>query len=283
MSDASTMDRPQAGVRKVKGSISYIHEMAERPRFYANDHSRDVLDLDPRTVDIEDARSWAAQPDLDREGFMLTRHVSAVENFRDAEAVARIHPAEIEKLLLEVTGADRVVVNGSGVLRFGESSPDAGRLNNSFPARFIHIDCSDKTAAQFAERSRPKDVDRPVRRACSYNVWRVLSPPPQDIPLALCDARSFGMEDLVESDSVFDMKDAPEWSFESWLVRYNPAHRWTYWSNMGLGEALVFKTNDSDPGQPHFVPHSAFDDPSAPKDAVPRSSIEMRGIAYWFE
>ena len=67
MSDASTISRPEAGVRKVKGQISYIKAMAERPRFYANDHSRDVLDLDPRTVDIEDARSWPAPPDLDRE------------------------------------------------------------------------------------------------------------------------------------------------------------------------------------------------------------------------
>ena len=283
MSDASTAVRPQAGVRKVKGQISYIKDMAERPRFYANDHSRDVLDLDPRTVEIEDARSWPAPPDLDREGFMLTRHKSAVTNFRDAEEVARLHPAEIETLLLEVTGADRVVVNGSGVLRFGESSPDAGRLNNSFPARFIHIDCSDKTAAQFSERSRPKDVDRPVKRACSYNVWRVLSPPPQDIPLAVCDARSFGPGDLVESDSIFDMKDAPEWSFESWLVKFNPRHRWVYFSAMDRDDALIFKTNDSDRSKAHNVPHSAFDDPSCPKGVPTRSSIEMRAIAYWFE
>ena len=56
MSDASTIARHVAGARKVKGSIAYIKDMAVRPRFYANDHSRDVLDLDLRTVDIEDAR-----------------------------------------------------------------------------------------------------------------------------------------------------------------------------------------------------------------------------------
>ncbi len=283
MSDANTMSRPEAGVRKVKGSISYIKNMAVRPRFYANDHSKDVLDLDPRTVEIEDARSWPTPPDLDREGFMLTRHASAVKNFRDAAEVAAVHPAEIEKLLLEVTGADRVVVGGSGVLRFGESSPDAGRLNNSYPARFIHIDCSDKTAAEFAERSRPKDVDRKVLRSCAYNVWRVLSPPPQDIPLAICDARSFGPEDLVESDSIFDVTDGPEWSFESWLVKFNPRHRWVYFSNMDSGDALIFKTNDSDRSKAHNVPHSAFDDPSCPKGVPTRSSIEMRATAYWFE
>ena len=283
MSDANTLSRPAAGVRKVKGTISYIKEMAVRPRFYANDHSKDVLDLDPRTVEIEDARTWPTPPDLDREGFMLTRHASAVKNFRESAEVAAVHPAEIEKLLLEVTRADRVVVSGSGVLRFGESSPDAGRLNNSYPARFIHIDCSDKTAAEFAERSRPKDVDRKVRRSCAYNVWRVLSPPPQDIPLTVCDARSFGPEDLVESDSIFDVTDGPEWSFESWLVKFNPRHRWVYFSNMDPGDALIFKTNDSDRSKAHNVPHSAFDDPSCPKGVPTRSSIEMRATAYWFE
>jgi hypothetical protein len=283
MSDANTLDRPRTGVRKVKGSINYLNAMAERPRFYANDHSRDVLDLDPRTVEIEDARSWPTPPDLDVEGFMLTPHQSAVKDFRDTAEVAAIHPREIEELLLKVTGADRVVVNGAGVLRFGESSPDAGRLNNSFPARFIHIDCSDKTAAQFSERSRPKDVDRPVRRACSYNVWRVLSPPPQDIPLTVCDARSFGLQDLVEADSIFDMKDAPEWSFESWLVKFDPRHRWVYFSGMDRDDALIFKTNDSDGSRAHNVPHSAFDDPSCPKGVPTRNSIEMRAIAYWFD
>ena len=28
--------------------------------------------------------------------------------------------------------------------------------------------------------------------------------------------------------------------------------------------------------------HVAFDDPQCPADAVPRASIEMRAIAYWF-
>jgi hypothetical protein len=284
MSEASTRQRTGTDqVRQVPGQINYIADMAERPRYYANDHSRDVLKLDPRTVLITDARSLGEPPSLRREGFQLIQHKSAVADFRNAEEVAALHPAEIEKLLLDLTGADRVSVSGSGVLRFGESSPDAGKFNNSYPARFIHIDISDATARQFRDRSKPKDVDRPVRRCAHYNVWRAISAPPQDIPLAVCDARSLEAADLVEADAIFDNPGAPEWSFEGWLVRYNPAHRWTYWSNMGLSDALVFKTNDSDPGEPHCVPHSAFDDPSCPKGVTPRASIEMRGIAFWFD
>jgi len=66
------------------------------------------------------------------------------------------------------------------------------------------------------------------------------------------------------------------------LVRYNPAHRWCYFSNMNRCEALIFKTNDSDPSEPHHIPHSAFDDPSCPAGVAPRASIEMRAVAYWF-
>jgi len=137
-------------------------------------------------------------------------------------------------------------------------------------------------AEQSAERARPKDVQRPLRRFCHYNVWRVLSPPPQDIPLTICDARSFERADLVEADAIFDAPGQPEWGFEGWLVKFNPRHRWSYFSNMDRDEALVFKTNDSDRSRAHNVPHSAFDDPSCPPGVPTRSSIEMRAVAYWF-
>lgn len=267
----------------VRGSVNYVGRTAERPRFHANDASRDVLDLDPHTVDVTDARNCTPAPSLDREGIALVPHRSAVTDFGDATKVGEIHPAEIERLIGSLSGADRVVVSSPGVLRFGERSPDCGRLNNSRPARFVHVDVSKPTAAAFAERSRPKDVDRPVRRFAHYNVWRVLTPPPQDVPLAVCDARSVQPEDLVEADAVFDTADPPEWSFEALVVRFNADHRWIYFSNMTPGEVLVFKTNDSDPAQPSQVPHSAFDDPSCPRGTVPRASLEMRAIAYWFE
>ncbi len=282
MSDLKT--GPRARTRAVPGQINYLAPMTERPRYYANDHSRDVLKLDPRTVEIEDARTREVPPELDIDGFCLVPHKSAVTSFRNAEEVARIHPAEIERLLRDVTGADAVVVSGGGgVLRFGERSPESGKHNNSYPARFIHIDISDATAVQFAERSRPKDDPRHVRRWAHYNVWRVISPPPQDVPLAVCASPTLRPEDLVEADAIFDVTDGPEWSFEGWLVRYSPRHQWCYFSNMTRDEALVFKTNDSDPSKAHNVPHSAFDDPSCPPDAEPRASIEMRAIAYWFD
>jgi len=51
---------------------------------------------------------------------------------------------------------------------------------------------------------------------------------------------------------------------------------------MSADEVLVFKTHDSDHSQPKHVPHAAFNNPASPPGALPRASIEMRAIAYWF-
>jgi len=268
--------------RRVHSSMNFIAPMQVRPRYHANDSSLDVLELEAHTVEIEDARARSTPPTLEREGFAIYPHRSAVRDFRDSAEVERVHVPEIRDFLLRTSGADDVVVTGAGVLRFSEKSPDSGRLNNSRPARFVHIDVSDRTAAMFAERSAPRPLAA-VRRWANYNVWRVLSPPPQDVPLAVCDARSVAPEDLVPADAVFDMKGAPQWSFEGLVIRYSPRHRWSYFSGMSPVEALVFKTCDSDPAHPHSLPHSAFDDPSCPAGVPPRASIEMRAIAYWWK
>ena len=273
-----TIDKPGTGI--TRGEMNFIGPMIERPRYHANDAARDVLNLDPHVVDIEDKRGCAVPPSLEVEGFAVYLHKSAVGNFRDLDEVARVNAPELRTLLLNISGADEVVMNPTGVLRFSERSPESGALNNSRPARFVHVDISDATARVFSERSAP--AGKKYYRSVHYNVWRVLTPAPQDVPLAVCDARSVTAQDVVLADAIFDMKDAPEWSFEGVVIKYSTAQRWAYFSNMNPDEVMVFKTNDSDPAHPSRVPHSAFNDSGCPADAVPRASIEMRGIAYWF-
>jgi hypothetical protein len=271
------------GPRRVKAQVNYTAPMSVRARFYANDHSRDNLVLDAREVEIEDGRFSPNPPALTREGLMLVRHKSAVRNFRDPDEVARVYAPEVERLILELTGADRVVVNGMGILRFGERSPEAGTRMNSWPARFIHIDLSDPTGVEFAARSLPGGLEelQKKRRYAYYNVWRVLSEPPQDVPLAVCDARTLSPEDLMTADAVFDAPGQPEWGFEALLVHYNPRHRWIYFSNMSRDEVIVFKTHESNPAEPHHCPHTAFDDPTCPPGVPPRVSIEIRVHAFF--
>ena len=180
----------------------------------------------------------------------------------------------------ELSGADLVRVDSPGILRFSERSAQSGVLDNSRPARFAHVDVSDPTARAFAERAAPPE--RPLARFAHYNVWRAISAPPQDVPLAVCDARSVSAGDLIAADAVFDSPGQPEWSFEGLVLAYAPAHRWFWFSDMQRDEALIFKTHDSDPARAHCVPHVAFDHEACPPHAVPRASIEMRAIALWF-
>lgn len=266
--------------RTVTGNIVYLGAMTERPRFHANDHSRDNLVLENHVVTIEDARSRAVPATIEREGFTLVAHKSAIADFRDPDQVARYAAAEMDALLKEVSGADAVVMFGPAILRFGERSTEGQRLNNSQPARFSHIDSSDARSRDAARQFAPQE--RPYRRYTQFNVWRAISAPPQDIPLAVCDGQSVAPDDLVIGDAVFDHYGMPEWTTESTLVRANKAHRWAYYSGMNRNEALVFVCKDSEDGRAQNVPHCAFDDPSCPPGAVPRASIEMRAMAYWF-
>ena len=260
--------------------MPYAGPMTMRPRFHANDHLRDVLAIEPRSMQVTNARAARPPLMLEREGFELVRHASAIADLKDPATWER-YVVEIRALLLEVSGADAISVVPRGVLRFAERSPDCGSLDNSRPARFVHVDVSDATAAAFAAESNPHPRRR-VQRFCHYNVWRALSPPPQDAPLAVCDARSVEPADLVTADAIFDVRDAPEWSFEALVVRGNARHRWFYFRDMTRDEVLVFKTNDSDPSRSHCVPHVAVDDREVPADTAPRISIEMRGTAYWY-
>ncbi len=258
--------------------IAYAGRTGERPRYYANDHSRDTVLIEGHVMRVTESRAIATT--LDREGFILIPHRSLIADFADRDAVWTRHRSEIADLIRDQSGADHVAVNAPGVLRYSERSPTAGTLDNSVPARFAHVDVSDATANAFASKSAPSG--QKIARAAHYNVWRAISDPPQDVPLAVCDARTVSAGDLILADAIFDVSDAPEWSFEGWVVAHNDAHRWHYFSNMNRDEVLVFKTNDTRTDVAHCVPHVAFDDPACPHDAPPRASIEMRAIAYWF-
>jgi hypothetical protein len=108
------------------------------------------------------------------------------------------------------------------------------------------------------------------------NLWRPIRGPLRDAPLAVCDAGSVAPGDLVPSDLVYRDRVG-----ETYGVTYNPAHRWFYVPRMRPDEALLLKCYDSETdGRARFAPHTAFDDPTAPADVLPRESIEVRTLVF---
>ncbi len=115
------------------------------------------------------------------------------------------------------------------------------------------------------------------RRFSIVNLWRPIRGPLRDAPLALCDVESVAPGDLVAADLVYRDRTG-----ENYLMTYRPGHRWFYVPEMRADEVLLLKCyNSADDGRARFLPHTAFLDPTAPADVLPRESIELRTFVFY--
>lgn len=268
----------------VSSAVNYLEHMEEPPVFFSERYQNNNLKLSSHQIRVTNARRLSREPSLDRLGFMLTNHLSSVADFTDAENVRRVYRGEIADLIRGITGAPLVVVTAGGVVRWSERRGDTSSFVNSRPGRFVHVDYSRKSFDEFAQRNVAdrSDAARWMKgRYAAFNIWRVFSPPPQDVPLAICDANTIRAEDVTTGMAVIDAPNAPEFRFESSLFHFSARHRWYYFPDMNSGEALIFKAFDSDTNRIQGCPHSAFDDPSCPPGVAPRASIEIRAFAFW--
>ncbi|MCJ1310480.1 hypothetical protein MMC25_004144 [Agyrium rufum] len=106
-----------------------------------------------------------------------------------------------------------------------------------------------------------------------FSIWRSITPPDQDCPLALCDYRTVTKEDYLRTDVVF-----PHCCDEGYDVLYSPAHRWFYQKGMSTDEVIMFKLDDSADGVARCTAHGAFNDPTANPACASRASVELRAI-----
>ncbi len=285
MTIATEARRPSTAGTTVRATVNYAAAMDARPKFHAQDHGRDNLVFDPHVVEIADARRFASAPSLDREGITLVDHRTAVKNFRDPDEVRSVYLPELEQLVRDVTGATSVIMlPGGGFVRYAERSPHFGTGENTQPARFPHIDWTENTAPGLIDSPfGTKKVDlRPGQRLEGYNIWRAISEPPQDVPLAVCDSRSITKDELVYADGVYDFGEPSTWwESEAFLLKHSPNHRWLYYRDMRPDEALIFRSYDNGAEWRAGIPHTAFDAPDCPPDAPGRMSIEARAIAVF--
>ncbi|HLM18496.1 MAG TPA: CmcJ/NvfI family oxidoreductase [Acidimicrobiia bacterium] len=225
--------------------------------------------------------------DLEREGFQLVRFPSAVADFHQLQldpAVDAQYVEETAAMLADFTGAARVIMLGGGKKRYGESAVDQlAPLKNAKPARYPH---ADNTAASAQELANLFDmfVDDfdlgAYARWAMYNVWRAITPPPQDFPLAVCDARSISPTDEVTVTAI-TAELTGDIVHDTMSYVHNPAHRWYYFPEMTIDEVIVFKSGDSDSSGAVRVPHTAFTDPTCPPGVPTRASVEMRALAVF--
>ena len=252
-------------------------------------------------VIVRDAMPIRDHFELDVHGFTIAKQPSAVGDFHDKDEVDRLYEREVEEHVRQLTGADKVVARGWMLRTSADLSEQASRKTENYqhsggiqpPAGEAHVDLNTPTARRMAEATYRKHFpDGPgYTRFLISSYWRTFSPPPQDVPLALCDGRtSFGGEE--KSNTLFIVDEFPTGSaltapvegedamIAATIFSHNPGMRWWYFSNMQADDALLFKFHDSDHSKTWRCPHTAFHDTSFAGANI-RESIECRSVAFW--
>jgi hypothetical protein len=263
----------------VEARMNYLADASVKPVTYnpppGTGVPRRVGNYGMFPVEIRNARPIARELSLDREGFVLTRHDTAVRDFFDADEIRRVYHPEMERLVKAATGAGKVVVFDH-TIRVADRALERGLRT---PVQSVHNDYTEKSGPQRVRDLLPADEAeaRLQRRFVEINVWRPIVGPVQMFPLGLVDASSIAPADLVACDLVYQDRTG-----EIYHGVYNKAHRWYYFPQMQREEAVLIKCYDSaKDGRARFSLHSAFEDPTSPVDAPPRQSIEIRTFAFF--
>ena len=235
---------------------------------------------DSHAVEIVDGRGLASQLSLDRNGFELVEHRTAVKSFFDPEELKSVYYREVENLIKARSGAARVVVFDH-TLRSGSEEEREAKLIRE-PVLSAHNDYTEWSGPQRVREIMGGEAERLLaRRFAIIQVWRAAysdaRAPIRSNPLAMADARSVAAGDLLVAERRY-----PNRVGQTYRLKYNPAHRWFYFPEMRRDEAIVFKVYDSSTdGRARFTPHTSFDDPATPPGAAPRQSIEARALAFF--
>lgn len=267
---------------RVAAGVRYLEPMSEKPRSLEYDPPpgvpRTTAVYREHTVEIRDVRPVAATLSLEDEGFQLLTAPTSVTNFDDEEAIRTRYYPETISLLEKLTGASRVVVFDHTIRRRVPGAADRGTGIPRQPVPRVHNDYTVKSGPQRVRDLLGDEADALLQKRFSViNVWRPIRGPVQDSPLAVTDARSVAQQDLVATDLVY-----PERMGEIYYVKFNPRHKWFYAPAMRNDEVMLIKCYDSAAdGRARFVPHSAFVDPTTPRGAPPRESIELRTLVFY--
>ncbi|KXS15731.1 hypothetical protein M427DRAFT_84575, partial [Gonapodya prolifera JEL478] len=220
-------------------------------------------------VDLRSVPDPSSEFSLDVNGFQLVREPTALkpEEFYDEDNVKSVYHPEVERIIKKYTGATKTLVFDT-VIR----SP----LTNIGPGDAIHSDYTRKSGyARARDHLSPEETERLTSgRFAVINLWRpirtVIS-----YPLAIADATTTPYADLIPQDLHY-----PHRVGETGVFAHKPGRKFYFLPRQEPEEAYLLKTFESDETKAGFAPHGAFRDPTAPEDAPPRESLEVRVLVF---
>jgi hypothetical protein len=268
--------------RSVRATLQYTVDNGVPPDYYFYEPDPAIKlnppGTDSREVEIHDAWSLVDQLSADREGFELHDFGARFDQFDDDASVQSIFYPQVIDFVKRNTGAKRVVVFDHTIRKRLPADLKQQTTVQRPAVLLVHSDYTPKSGPQRVRDIVPNDAeDLLTRRVAFYNVWKPLYRRVEELPLALCDARTQDDADLL----IMELKYR-ERTGEIYVMRYSPKHRWYYFPQMEAHQALLLKTYDSEvDGRARFMGHTAFEDPNTPPNAPKRESIEVRTMAFF--
>jgi hypothetical protein len=258
----------------IQTPIRYVVR-GESAIFYAAEREKSYWPPDEHVMTVTDARPLRDSLTIERNGFALVQHQTAVTDFFDPAQVAQVFAPEMIELAARLNGARMAIAFGP-VARTDDPASRPGAL----PAFGAHVDYGRRTIEDFVRAQLGEQADYWLaKRVVLMNFWRPLSTVYRS-PLALCDASTVQASDLFPSEIRGGLMDGNRPPLYGFNLAYNPAHRWYYVRRMEPGEVFAFKLYDSDPARPQWTGHTAINDPETPADAPPRQSMEIRTVSF---
>lgn len=267
----------------IEGEVFYCKKILGNATLDVLHPNNTYIPLEGHTVKIRDARPIRGELDLDKQGFVLIDHKSALSHLRDVQALDEPYHKEHLGIIADLSGADLVLPHLALYVRFAAKIGAPGSNETMLPAVYLHLDYSEKSFLETVEFVLAKAgmAGKKYRRAAMFQTWRAVSEPPQDFPLTLTDGRSPKPGNTVILDSIIGPPDITGNIVETLLGTWSETDEWYYFSNMRESELLVFKGFDTAYGHTQNVLHTSFDARAAQKNSKPRESIEARFIALW--
>ncbi len=275
-----TMIADETAVDSIEATVNYLKDTGVMPSVYTGGPGSTVVRNntvnDARRVTIRNGRPGAEQLVIDRDGYRFVRHETKVVDFFDEAEIRSRYYDEMIELVKAESGAKRVHVFDHTLRTADDDDRETRKIRE--PVARVHNDYTEWSGPQRVRDLLPDEAEQLLsRRFAIVQVWRPIRHPVETFPLAICDARSLAPEDLVISERRY-----PNRVGQTYAVTYNPAHRWFWFPRMRRDEAIVFKVYDSmKDGRARWTAHTAFEDPTAPPNARPRESIEIRTLAFF--
>ena len=269
-----------AAIDSVTAALNYVVDTGVKPvnRTMESGNMTRVRtgNYETREMTIRNGRPLRDSFSLDETGFVFVDHKTETEDFFNPEDLASTYYPEVEELIKEQTGAERVLIFDHTLRSGSQATRDERKVRE--PVTQVHNDYTEWSGPQRVRDLLPDEAEELLeRRFAIVQVWRAIARPIESHPLAIADARSLAPENLVASERRY-----PDRVGETYQVSYRPDHRWYYFPRMNRDEALVFKVYESETdGRARFTAHTAFDDPHTPEGAPERESIEIRTIAFF--